>query len=125
MSDSSQDEESQIFYKNSDYGDSSAFSIASHLQGRSKRSRDKQTLGRAWVVHSEIKTHLLPIDSDDAKFQKMQSQLQIAFSAKFENCLGKCAATSRISRFSATLQTLCIRSPQQQQLQSKYEVSFN
>ena len=39
-------------------------------------------------------------------------------------CLEKYAATSRISRFSATLATLCMMRPQQQKSKSKYGVSF-
>jgi hypothetical protein len=44
---------------------------------------------RAWILRGEIKKHLLPTDSDDAKFQRIQSHLQIALSPKFGNLFGK------------------------------------
>ena len=73
MSDSSQGDESQSFSETSDNEGSSAFSLASHPQRTAKRSRDERTMGRAWFLRGEIKTHLLPTDSDDAKFQRIQS----------------------------------------------------
>jgi hypothetical protein len=88
MSDSSQGDDFESFHHNSD-GECSATSIsasslASHPQGRPKCPRATQTLGKAWFLRGEIETHLLPNDSDDPKFQRIQSHLQNALVAKFE-----------------------------------------
>ena len=93
MSDSSEGEESRSFYENSDgegsTNSSLASSLASHLQGRTKRQRPPQIVGKAWVLRGEITINQLLGDSLDAKIQNTKSQLQAALGANFENLFQK------------------------------------
>ena len=93
MSDSSEGIESRSFYENSD-GEGSetsslASSLASHLQGRPKRQRPTQIVGKAWVLDGEITINQLLSDSFDAKVQNTKSQLQATLGAKFETLFQK------------------------------------
>jgi hypothetical protein len=93
MSDSSEGDESRVFYENSD-GEGSetsslVSSLASHLQGRPKRQRPAQIVGKAWVLHGEITINQSLSDSLDAKVQNTKSQLQATLGAKFENLFEK------------------------------------
>ena len=93
MSDSSEGIESRSFYENSD-GEGSetsslASSLASHLQGRPKRQRPAQIVGKAWVLHGEITINQSLSDSFDAKVQNTKSQLQATLGAKFETLFQK------------------------------------
>jgi hypothetical protein len=110
MSDSSKGDDIKRFCDNSD-GDGSATSVsasflASYQQGRQKRPRVTQSLGKAWILRGEIKTNMLPNDSDDAKFQKCNPSYRLHSVQDLKICLETCAAPSRIMRFSATLATL-------------------
>ena len=78
MSDSSEGIESRSFYENSD-GEGSetsslASSLASHLQGRPKRQRPAQIVGKAWVLHGEITINQSLSDSFEAKVQNTKSR---------------------------------------------------
>ena len=93
MSDSSEGIESRSCYENSD-GEGSetsslASSLASHLQGRPKRQRSTQIVGKAWVLDGEITINQLLSDSFDAKVQNTKSQLQATLGAKFETLFQK------------------------------------
>ena len=93
MSDSSEGIESRNFYENSDgegsANSSHASSLASHLQGRPKRQRPAQIVGKAWVLHGEITINQSLSDSFDAKVQNTKSQLQATLGAKFETLFEK------------------------------------
>ena len=87
MSDSREGDVSQSFCETSD-GEGSAASatssLASHLQGRQKRQRPAQIVGKAWVLRGEIIINQPLSDSEDAKVQNTKSQLQAALGAKFD-----------------------------------------
>ena len=97
MSDSSEGDKSLDFYENSDDAGSAtsslASSLASHLQGRPKRQRPPQIIGKAWVLRGEITINQLLSDSIDAKIQNTKSQVQAALGAKFENLFVKMSSS--------------------------------